>query len=46
VHKYALRGAACQRCLLVSETSCEARNVSLDRVLLVDTVATVGAAFF
>jgi hypothetical protein len=33
-------------CLLVSENSCEVPNVSLDRALLVDTVATVGAAFF
>ena len=41
-----LHGAACHGCLLVSETSCEARNVSLDRALLVDTVGTVGAAFF
>jgi len=37
-----LHGAACHGCLFVSETSCEARNVSLDRALLVDTVATVG----
>jgi hypothetical protein len=37
-----LHGAACHGCLLVSETSCEARNVSLDRALLADTVATVG----
>jgi hypothetical protein len=41
-----LHGAACHGCLLVSETSCEARNVSLDRALLVETVGTVGAAFF
>jgi hypothetical protein len=41
-----LHGAASHGCLLVSETSCEARNVSLDRAPLVDTVATVGAAFF
>lgn len=41
-----IAGTACHGCLLVSETSCEARNVSLDRALLVDTVATVGAAFF
>ncbi len=41
-----LHGAACHGCLLVSETSCEARNVSLDRALLVDTVGNVGAAFF
>ena len=41
-----LHGAACHGCLLISETSCEARNVSLDRSLLVDTIGTVGAAFF
>lgn len=41
-----LHGAACHGCLLISETSCEARNVSLDRALLVDTVALAGAAFF
>jgi MrfA Zn-binding domain len=41
-----LHGAACHGCLLISETSCEARNVLLDRVLLVDTVGPTGAAFF
>jgi hypothetical protein len=41
-----LHGAACHGCLLISETSCEARNVLLDRVLLVDTVGPVGAAYF
>ena len=41
-----LHGAACHGCLLISETSCEARNVHLDRALLVDTVGPVGAAFF
>ncbi len=41
-----LHGTACHGCLLISETSCEARNVSLDRALLVETVGTVGAAFF
>jgi hypothetical protein len=41
-----LHGAACHGCLLISETSCEARNVSLDRALLVDTVGTIGASFF
>jgi hypothetical protein len=29
-------GAACYACLLVSETSCEARNTGLDRLLLLD----------
>jgi hypothetical protein len=41
-----LHGAASHGCLLVSETSCEARNVSVDCAPLVDTVATVLAAFF
>ncbi|MFD2258554.1 DrmB family protein [Chelativorans composti] len=42
----ALHGAACHGCLLVAETSCEQRNVFLDRSLLVDTMATFGASFF
>jgi hypothetical protein len=42
----ALHGAACHGCLLVAETSCEARNLFLDRALLVDTVGTGGSAFF
>ena len=33
-----LHGAACHACLLVPETSCDARNTRLDRSLLVDTV--------
>jgi hypothetical protein len=33
-------------CLLVAETSCEARNLFLDRALLVDTVGTRGCGFF
>jgi hypothetical protein len=41
-----LHGASCHGCLLISETSCEARNVHLDRALLVDTVGPNGAAFF
>jgi hypothetical protein len=41
-----LLGAACHACLLIPETSCEARNVYLDRALLVDTVAQTGAALF
>jgi hypothetical protein len=41
-----LHGAACHGCLLISETSCEARNVFLDRSLLIDTVGLAGAAFF
>jgi hypothetical protein len=42
----ALHGAACHGCLLISETSCEARNLFLDRALLVDTVGSRGSAFF
>jgi hypothetical protein len=42
----ALHGAACHGCLLVAETSCEARNLHLDRALLVETMAVEGAAFF
>jgi hypothetical protein len=41
-----LHGAACHGCLLVAETSCEARNLFLDRALILDTVAQVGAGFF
>jgi hypothetical protein len=41
----ALHGAACHGCLLVAETSCEARNLFLDRASLVDTVGSVGAGF-
>jgi hypothetical protein len=42
----ALHGAACHGCLLVAETSCEARNLHLDRALLVDTVGVTGAGYF
>lgn len=41
-----LHGAACHGCLLISETSCEARNLHLDRSLLVDTVGLTEAGFF
>jgi len=41
-----LSGAACHSCLLVAETSCEARNLYLDRALAADTVSTPGAALF
>ncbi|MCO6048373.1 DUF1998 domain-containing protein [Mesorhizobium sp. RP14(2022)] len=41
-----LHGAACHSCLLVPETSCERRNVFLDRALLVETVANVDAEMF
>lgn len=35
---YPLQGAACHSCLLVPETSCEARNTRLDRSLLTTTI--------
>jgi hypothetical protein len=38
-----LLGAACHACVLVPETSCEARNSYLDRALLVATVAATQA---
>jgi hypothetical protein len=41
-----LHGAACHACLLVPETSCEARNVYLDRALLVETLGSISAALF
>jgi hypothetical protein len=41
-----LHGAACHSCLLVPETSCEARNVFLDRTLLVGTLTESGAELF
>lgn len=41
-----LHGAACHGCLLVAETSCEARNVFLDRAMLVNTVGSTGTGFF
>lgn len=42
----ATHGAACHGCLLIAETSCEMRNLFLDRNLLVPTVANDGSAFF
>ncbi|MFL5053062.1 MAG: hypothetical protein ACJ8D4_23395, partial [Xanthobacteraceae bacterium] len=42
----ATHGAACHGCLLIAETSCEMRNLFLDRSLLVPTMAMDGAAFF
>jgi hypothetical protein len=41
-----LHGAACHACLLLPETSCEARNTRLDRSLLVDTLLGVQRALF
>ena len=42
----ALHGAACHGCLLIAETSCESRNLFLDRGLLVETMMGNEAAFF
>jgi hypothetical protein len=42
----ATHGAACHSCLLVAETSCEARNLFLDRSLLVRTMSGADTAFF
>jgi hypothetical protein len=42
----ATHGAACHGCLLIAETSCEMRNLFLDRNLLVPTMAMDGASFF
>ncbi|MEH3039996.1 MAG: DUF1998 domain-containing protein [Sphingomonas paucimobilis] len=42
----ALSGAACHSCLLVAETSCEARNLYLDRALTAPTVLTDAMALF
>jgi hypothetical protein len=43
---YPLQGAACHACLLVPETSCEARNTRLDRGLLTKTVLGEGLPLF
>ncbi|MGO9743556.1 MAG: DrmB family protein [Roseiarcus sp.] len=43
---YPLQGAACHACLLVPETSCEARNTRLDRGLLTKTVVGSGFPLF
>lgn len=42
----ATHGAACHGCLLISETSCEMRNLFLDRSLLVPTMGAQGSNFF
>jgi hypothetical protein len=39
-------GAACHGCLLIAETSCEMRNLFLDRNLLVRTMADAGSEMF
>ncbi len=42
----ATHGAACHGCLLIAETSCEMKNLFLDRDLLVQTMAGNKSAFF
>ncbi|MGO1305345.1 MAG: hypothetical protein ACTMKV_11235, partial [Sphingomonas parapaucimobilis] len=42
----ALSGAACHSCLLVAETSCEARNLYLDRALTAQTLLAGGTGLF
>ena len=42
----ATHGAACHGCLLIAETSCESRNLFLDRALLVRTMQGNNTAFF
>ena len=42
----ALHGAACHSCLLIAETSCEHRNLYLDRALVTDTVSMSGSRMF
>ena len=42
----ATHGAACHGCLLIAETSCEMRNLFLDRNLLIPTMANDGSSFF
>ena len=42
----ATHGAACHGCLLIAETSCEMRNLFLDRSLLVPTMADDLSCFF
>jgi hypothetical protein len=42
----ATHGAACHSCLLIAETSCESRNLYLDRALLVQTMSATNEAFF
>ena len=41
-----LHGAACHGCVLIGETSCEARNDHLDRALVVPILGVPGTAFF
>ncbi|MYB11108.1 MAG: DUF1998 domain-containing protein [Acidimicrobiia bacterium] len=41
-----LNGAACHACLLLAETSCEARNRFLDRAVLAETIGYFSRWFF
>ena len=42
----ATHGAACHGCLLIAETSCEMRNLFLDRSLLIPTMSGNQSCFF
>jgi hypothetical protein len=42
----ATHGATCHGCLLIAETSCEMRNLFLDRSLLVPTMSDHRSHFF
>lgn len=42
----AVHGAACHSCLFVPETSCEYRNLFLDRSLVVRTISSPANSFF
>ncbi|TBE15329.1 DUF1998 domain-containing protein [Rhizobium ruizarguesonis] len=42
----ATHGAACHGCLLIAETSCEMRNLFLDRSLLIPTMSGDQSCFF
>ena len=46
VDERALAGAACHSCLLIAETSCEQRNLYLDRALVKTTISNREAALF
>ena len=42
----AVHGAACHSWLLILDTSCEYRNLILDRALVVEALSSSGEAFF
>jgi hypothetical protein len=42
----ATHGVGCHGCLLIAETSCEMRNLFLDRNLLVPTMVSAAPSFF